>query len=212
MNSISVSQAQSISNNSGTQFSTSTQDFVRRSLDLLFATTGLIITTPLLPFVALIIKLDSKGPVFFLQERIGQDGKAFQMRKLRSMHLPENRVNPDDPTMRDDRAVTRVGHVLRRFSIDELPQLIHILRGEMSVVGPRPLPSGSVDLQNLDWQTVLSRKPGLTSPGTIKARKLGYEIDPKERLRLDSEYVERKSVIEDLIVLLKTITVFFRGR
>lgn len=186
----------------------------KRAMDILFATGGILITGPLLPFVALAIKLDSKGPVFFLQERVGKDGKTFWIHKLRTMHLPENRVSANKQDGHNTR-ITRVGGVLRKFSIDELPQLIDILLGYMSIIGPRPrIASEFSSTSDEDRGRILATRPGLAAPGSLNVRRSNYsELSKGQELNdLDANYAETYTVLGDLIVFLKTLLFIHRGR
>lgn len=186
-------------------------DAKKRALDLLLCTLALPMALPVLAICALLVRLTSRGPVFFVQRRTGLGGRSFKMFKFRTMivgaaemkhELADRNVmgGPDFKLMNDPR-VTRVGAVLRRMSLDEAPQLWNVLRGDMSLVGPRPT-SFSPDTYDL-WHTErLEVIPGLTGLWQVGGRS---EIDFDERVRLDIEYVRHRSFALDLSILLRTI-------
>ena len=185
---------------------------LKRAFDLVIAATVLLVTLPLLLVTALAVKLQDGGPVLYRQERVGIDGTAFTMCKFRSMrpgadeelaHLTEaNRACAPLFKVPDDPRVTRVGRIIRAWSVDELPQLVNVLRGDMAVVGPRPqLPREVAQLP----QHVLRRlkvKPGITGPWQVGGRS---ELSAEESTRLDLSYVENWSLVGDAIIVLKTV-------
>jgi exopolysaccharide biosynthesis polyprenyl glycosylphosphotransferase len=193
-------------------------DFViKRTFDLVGATLLIALLSPLLALMALAIKLDSRGPVLFRSPRPGIGGRPFDCLKFRTMeegaeHLQDDLEHRNEAggaifKIREDPRVTRVGTLLRRWSLDELPQLFNVVRGEMSLVGPRPLPQRDYDLLD-DWH----RKrylvlPGMTGLWQVSGRS---ELDFDELVRLDFLYLERWSVFLDFTVLLKTIPAVFR--
>ncbi|HWA80593.1 MAG TPA: undecaprenyl-phosphate glucose phosphotransferase, partial [Acetobacteraceae bacterium] len=181
----------------------------KRSFDLFFATLGLILLAPLLVIVALLIKLDSKGPVFFLQQRYGFNQQPFQIIKFRTMHTQDDGAHVPQ-ARRNDPRITRVGYWLRRFNIDEIPQFFNVLRGEMSLVGPRP----HALAHNREFEQVIARyarrhnvKPGIT--GWAQIHGLRGETDTKEkmqkRVEYDLFYIDNWSIGRDFMILLKTI-------
>jgi lipopolysaccharide/colanic/teichoic acid biosynthesis glycosyltransferase len=185
--------------------------------DLLVCLWLLPVVLPLLGLCALAIRLDSPGPVVIAQERTGKDGRRFRMYKFRTMvrnaeelktglaHL--NVLPPPDFKIPNDPRITKVGRILRKTSIDELPQLLNVVRGEMSLVGPRPT-SFAPATYSL-WHTHrLEVSPGITGLWQIKGRNL-TTFD--ERLRLDIEYIEHRSFLFDLKILLLTVPTIFRG-
>lgn len=191
---------------------------LKRAMDISFSAVALILSLPVLVVAALAIKLDSPGPVFFRQQRIGKDGKPFTIIKLRTMvvdaeqRLPElvDLGDLDQPAfkIRNDPRVTRVGRFLRRTSLDEIPQLWNVLRGGMSLVGPRPEEEAVVALYDERQRVRLSVKPGLTGPMQVAGRaRLTFE----ERLALDRDYLDNISITGDLIILLKTPAAILRG-
>jgi exopolysaccharide biosynthesis polyprenyl glycosylphosphotransferase len=195
-------------------------DFVaKRTFDLIGSVVLLVVLSPLLVAIALAVGLSSRGPVLYRSRRPGLGGDPFPCFKFRTMHQDaehrqdelEDRNELSGPIfkIRDDPRVTRIGRLLRRFSLDELPQLLNVLRGEMSLVGPRPLPQRDYDRLE-DWH----RKrylvlPGMTGLWQVSGRS---ELDPDELVRLDFLYLERWSVFLDLSILLKTIPAVARSR
>ena len=191
----------------------------KRALDVLGALSLLICSAPVLALAGLAIRLDSSGPVLFSQLRCGRDGRRFRLWKLRTMttdaearkrallHLNEM----DGPVfkIRRDPRVTRVGRVLRRFSLDEIPQLWNVLRGDMSLVGPRPPLPDEVIQYGPRERLRLSVPPGLTGLWQVSGRS---ELRFEEWMRLDLEYVERASLALDVRILARTVPAVLRGR
>jgi lipopolysaccharide/colanic/teichoic acid biosynthesis glycosyltransferase len=185
-------------------------DFLKRFVDYCGSAVLLGLFSPAILLIAVLIKLESRGPVFFLQKRCGQGGKEFLMLKFRTMvqnaeSLKINLKNEIDGPMfkvsRDPR-VTKIGRYLRSLSLDELPQLVNILRGEMSLVGPRPLARQEMSM-NSDWmEKRLSVKPGLTGLWQVKARET---LKFSDWVKYDLEYVGQRSLLLDLKILLLTI-------
>jgi exopolysaccharide biosynthesis polyprenyl glycosylphosphotransferase len=191
---------------------------IKRSFDIVVSSVGLIVTAPLFPLIALAIRLDSRGPVFFNQRRAGLDGRPFQMHKFRTMVADaEDRladvVRLDDlrePVFKlsDDPRITRVGRALRRLSLDELPQLYNVLRGEMSIVGPRPEQVELVERYRPEHRFRLSVKPGITGPMQVFGR---GDLTFHERLAVELDYIENISLARDLRIIAATVPVTFRG-
>jgi len=193
---------------------------LKRASDLFLASIGLIIAMPLVLLIGIAIKFESRGPVFFRQRRVGLGGREFMMWKFRSMyHEAENRqheiahLNPyEDARLfklpRDPR-ITRVGRVLRRFSLDELPQLFNILAGDMSLVGPRPPLPSEVKRYESRHYIRLSVVPGLTGPWQVNGRNLITDFE--EVVRLEREYIENWSLRSDLEIILRTSGVVLSG-
>lgn len=181
---------------------------MKRLFDLVVAVGALLVASPVLFAVAVMIKLDSRGPVLFRQTRVGREGQAFKLLKFRSMvadaaSLGGHSTDPGDPR------VTRVGKLLRSSSLDELPQFVNVLRGEMSVVGPRPsVPAQEVDYEPADWQRRLSVKPGITGLAQVNGRSL---VTPEEQLAWDTKYVDQHGVVDDLRICLMTARQLVRG-
>lgn len=179
--------------------------FVKRALDVVASGSALLLLLPIFAVVAVAIKLDSPGPVFFRQERLGLGARPFLVWKFRSMFLGAEKLGVYEA--KDDPRVTRVGRVLRRTSFNEVPQLLNILRGEMSVVGPRPvLPSHPwpLDRYTPEQKTRFSVPPGLTGLAQVSGRK---DVPWPERLRLDAQYVREQSLGLDFAIMLRTLRV-----
>ena len=184
----------------------------KRFIDLTVAIAALIVATPLLGLIALAIKLSSRGPVLFLQERVGRHGHMFQIIKFRSMvdHAPYIR-NPDGSAYSSDTdlRVTRLGRILRRTSLDELPQLWNVLRGEMSLIGPRPeLAEGIRSYRPADFRRLLVR-PGMTGWAVVHGRN---DVPISTRRDLDTWYADHAGFLLDLKILLKTIAMVVRSQ
>jgi lipopolysaccharide/colanic/teichoic acid biosynthesis glycosyltransferase len=190
---------------------------MKRVFDLTLSALGLLILGPLLGFVAILIKLDSAGPAFFKQERMGQGFRPFLIYKLRTM-IQEAQTQGRLVTAGKDSRVTRVGAVLRRTKIDELPQLINVVKGEMSFVGPRPEVRKYAELFRQDYEEILQIKPGITDLASLKYRHetdlLGRSANPEEqylteilpdKIRLAKEYLRISSFSVDLQIITKTI-------
>jgi len=194
------------------------QRLIKRTIDVLGALVGLIVSIPLVAVAALAIKLDSPGPVFFWQVRVGENGRLFRIVKLRTMVADaeaklDNLVDLDtlpEPAfkLKHDPRVTRVGRLLRRTSLDEAPQFYNVLRGDMSLVGPRPEEVRIVQLYRDDQRRRLAVKPGMTGPMQISGR---GDLSFAERLQLELDYIEHYSLRRDLEILLRTIPAIFHG-
>jgi len=192
-----------------------------RFCDGVIAFVGLILSMPLLVLTAMAIRLTSNGPIIFRQTRVGLKGRPFTLFKFRTMHLVNSGLQV---TASDDARVTRVGKILRKFKLDELPELWNVLKGDMSFVGPRPEVERYVDLNNPAWQIVLQSRPGITDPVTLKLRNeenlLADIKSDRERFYLEvlqpyklkgySDYLHRRSWQSDLHVLyLTAVAVLF---
>ena len=181
---------------------------MNRAADVALAGLGLVVTSPLLVAAGLAVKLEDGGPVLFRQTRVGKDGKDFELLKLRSMVVDAERTGAGHAVDRGDRRITRVGRLLRRTSIDELPQLWNIVRGDMSVVGPRPTLRYQVERYNERQRRRLDVRPGLTGWAQIHGR---ATLPWAERIELDVWYVEHRSPRIDLRILLRTPLALFGG-
>lgn len=187
----------------------------KRSLDLIVSVLALIILSPLLLVVALAIRFESPGPIFFRQLRVGQGNRQFRIFKFRSMHAESSDAAGSQSTGRADQRVTRVGRAIRRTSIDELPQLLNVIRGEMSMVGPRPHALGSTAGDELFWHASRqywlrhALKPGITGLAQIRGYRGATERveDLDRRVRCDLEYLSDWSLWTDILILLKTVRV-----
>jgi exopolysaccharide biosynthesis polyprenyl glycosylphosphotransferase len=191
---------------------------IKRGFDIVVSSVGLLLTAPLFPLIALVIRLDSRGPIFFNQIRAGLDARPFQMHKFRTMVADaEDRLDEvitlDDlrePMFKltGDPRVTRVGRFLRRLSLDELPQLWNVLRGEMSIVGPRPEQVELVERYRPEHRFRLSVKPGITGPMQVFGR---GDLTFHERLAVELDYIENVSLARDLRILAETVPVALKG-
>ncbi|MGI9952922.1 sugar transferase [Moorellaceae bacterium AZ2] len=189
----------------------------KRLFDLFWSLLGLAVLWPLFLLIALLIKLEDGGPVFFRQERVGYKGRPFYIWKFRTMVVDaEKRGKP--LTVGLDPRITRVGYWLRKFKLDELPQLINVILGQMSLVGPRPEVPQYVALYAPEQRRVLEMVPGITDPASIAYRReselLASSPDPErtyieeiipEKIRLNLEYAQRATLWTDLVVILRTI-------
>lgn len=195
------------------------QRIMKRLIDVIFSTIGLIISLPIFVIVAIFIRGDSPGPILIQQKRVGKNGKTFQLLKFRSMFadadknihivLGDNPLNNSTLKVHDDPRVTPVGRVLRRWSIDELPQFWNVLKGDMSLVGPRPEEEWIVKLYDKMQIQRLSVKPGLTGPMQISGR---GELNMDARLALELDYIDNFSLWNDIKILIKTIPVLISGK
>ena len=174
---------------------------LKRGLDILVSLSALILLAPLWVLIAIAIKLESKGPAIFKQERAGKDGKPFIFYKFRTMRVDADPFGPS-PKSSNDKRLTKFGRILREYSLDELPQLLNIIRGDMSMVGPRPLYLSQIVEWSEGQKKRLSVKPGVTGLAQISGR---GEITREEKLELDTRYVETASFLLDARIILLTI-------
>ena len=181
---------------------------MNRALDAAVAGVGLLVTSPLLALGALAVKLEDGGPVLYRQTRVGKDGEDFELLKLRTMVVGAETMGAGYAVNVGDARITRVGHVLRRTSLDELPQLWNILRGDMSVIGPRPTLRYQVEQYDERQLRRLEVKPGLTGWAQVHGR---AALPWAERIELDVWYVENRSPVVDLRILLRTPLALFRN-
>ncbi len=188
----------------------------KRVIDIIGSFTGLVLLSPILIIVGILIKFESKGPIVFTQKRVGKDGKEFDMYKLRSMVInaeeikeklkEQNEMSGPMFKMKDDPRITKVGKFIRKTSIDELPQLVNVLKGDMSLVGPRPsLPNEVKEFET--WMLKrLNVKPGLTCYWQVSGRN---NIDFEDWMKLDIKYVNERSFLLDIKLIFKTFFVLF---
>lgn len=194
---------------------------LKRGFDLLVALVGLCLLSPLVLVAGALIKLDTPGPIFYRGDRIGKDGVPFKMLKFRTMVVNADRVG-SALTHRGDPRVTRVGRRLRDWKLDEIPQLVNVLRGEMSLVGPRPEAPGYVAHYTPEQRRVLSVRPGITGPTQIRYRHeetlLSQYADREaayinvvmpQKLAIDLEYVEHHTFPGDLLLIAQTVLAVF---
>jgi exopolysaccharide biosynthesis polyprenyl glycosylphosphotransferase len=201
------------------------QDLSKRLFDLAGASALLLLTSPLFIALALIVKLTSPGPVFYVASRVGRGGRYFRFFKFRSMIVDaearrqalagQNEAGGHLFKISDDPRITAVGHFMRRFSLDELPQLLNVLLGDMSLVGPRPLPAGDLDPDGMSqehraWASIRSKvRPGITGLWQVRGRS---DVRFQEMIRYDISYVRRWSLRLDLRILLETIPAVLGGK
>jgi lipopolysaccharide/colanic/teichoic acid biosynthesis glycosyltransferase len=181
---------------------------VNRAADLALASFGLAVTSPLLAIAALATKLEDGGPVLYRQRRVGKDGEEFELLKLRTMVVGAETMGAGLAVDRGDRRITRTGRVLRRLSIDELPQLWNVLRADMSLIGPRPTLRYQVDRYTPRQRRRLEVRPGLTGWAQVHGR---AALPWEDRIELDVWYVEHRSAWLDLQILLRTPVALFQG-
>ena len=195
--------------------------FMKRAIDILVSLVALILLSPIFLIVSIMIKLDSKGPVFFLQKRIGLNGKMFKLYKFRTMKLNADKelraiLEKDEAARKEyeenkklenDPRITKIGNFIRKLSIDELPQLINILKGEMTLIGPRPYLYREKKDMGIYYEKIITVKPGLTGLWQVSGRS---NVSFKERLKLDEEYIDNISMKNDIKIFFKTFITIFK--
>jgi len=196
---------------------------IKRAFDIMVASIGLLLLSPLFIVVLILIKLDSRGPGFYRAPRVGKDGRLFWMYKFRTMVAGADRIGPI-VTYRDDPRITRLGAKLRQKRLDELPQLINVLKGEMSLVGPRPESPEYVDRYTPEQQEILKAKPGVTgpmqiafldeeehlsNPATLDDEYMTVILPPK--LAVEMEYIRKQSLVYDCQILVQTAKMLLLG-
>jgi lipopolysaccharide/colanic/teichoic acid biosynthesis glycosyltransferase len=194
---------------------------IKRALDIAVAAIGLVVLSPLMVILAVLIKCDSRGAVFFKQRRIGKNFRAFLIYKFRTMKENSELSGPVI-TVGDDSRITRIGRFLRKTKLDELPQLINVLKGEMSLVGPRPELPRFVELFRREYTKILTVRPGITDLASLKyhdeAKLMDQFPNPEEeylrsilpdKIRLAREYIDRSSIVFDLSLILRTVPKLF---
>ncbi len=190
---------------------------MKRLFDIFFSITGIICSSPVLLVVWILIRLESKGPAIFRQMRVGLNNSDFVLYKFRSMYLQSEKSGQLTVGMRDQR-ITKVGYYIRKYKLDELPQLFNVLNGSMSIVGPRPELRKYVNCYNSEQMRVLSVKPGITDYASLKYHKenelLGKSANPEkeyievimpDKLTLNLKYINNKSLIGDTFIIIQTI-------
>jgi exopolysaccharide biosynthesis polyprenyl glycosylphosphotransferase len=189
---------------------------IKRAMDIVLASLGMLFLAPFFPFIAAAIYLDSPGPIFYRQERVGKGGRIFRVYKFRSM-VPDAEKGRAVWAKEDDPRVTRVGRILRRTHVDEFPQFLNILKGEMSAVGPRPERPEFVEELAKEIPFYRMRhavKPGMAGWGLVKQGYGASKEDALLKLQYDLYYIKHQSLWLDIVILLKTIvdTLTLRGR
>ena len=190
-------------------------NFIKRSLDIVLSILGIIITSPLCLVIYLLIKREDGGPVIFRQERIGYGGKPFTIYKFRSMIIEAEKDDKPVLCQRKDKRMTKVGYFLREHHLDEIPQLWNILKGDMSLVGPRPERKFFVDRiisVNPDYKLLYKLRPGIFSPATLYNGYTDTMEKMLERLRMDLEYMRDKSFWLDVKIIYLTLTSLLTGK
>lgn len=182
--------------------------FIKRLTDIILSILTLIITSPIFLLAALAIKITSKGPVFFLHERTGLNGKLFRMIKFRGMIDNALKYGPGITQVNDPR-ITKVGKFLRRTSIDELPQFLNVLKGEMSIIGPRPEITSITENYSEEHKKVFEFLPGITGISQINGRQL---LTPEQRSEMEIEYYSKETFLSDFIIFIKTFSVIISNK
>ena len=185
--------------------------YIKRILDFILSLLATIVLSPLFLVIAIIIKIDSRGPTFFLQERLGKDGKVFKIIKFRTM-IPNAEKIGDGLKVKteSDNRITRIGKILRKTSLDELPQLINVIKGEMSIVGPRPPVTyhpHKYEEYREEQKIRIKVRPGITGLAQIRVRN---SASWDERIKIDIEYVDKISFTMDIKIVLKTVVKVFK--
>jgi lipopolysaccharide/colanic/teichoic acid biosynthesis glycosyltransferase len=180
-----------------------------RALDMVLSTVLLVVAAPLLALAALAIRLESPGPVVYRQRRVGKDGRPFELLKLRTMVPGAESMGAGIYVVEGDPRITRIGRLLRRFSLDELPNLLNVLKGDMAMVGPRPTVQEQVDRYTERQRRRLEVKPGITGWAQINGR---TSLPWPERIELDVWYVEHRSLRVDLRILARTARMLASGQ
>jgi lipopolysaccharide/colanic/teichoic acid biosynthesis glycosyltransferase len=181
---------------------------VNRALDVALAAAGLVVASPVLAVAAVAVKLEDRGPVLYRQTRVGRDGVDFELLKLRTMVVGAERQGAGFAVDKGDSRITKVGAVLRKLSVDELPQLWNVLRGDMALIGPRPTLRYQVEQYDERQRRRLDVRPGITGWAQIHGR---AALPWAERIELDLWYVEHRSPLVDLKILLRTPLALFAG-
>lgn len=192
-------------------------DFFKRTFDILVSFVAIVILFPFFIVVSILIKVDSKGPVIFRQVRVGKNEKNFEILKFRTMVTDAEKIGKQI-TIGEDKRITKIGRFLRKYKLDEFPQLFNVLKGDMSFVGPRPEVPRYTSLYTDEQKEVFKVRPGITDYASIKYRNeneiLGESENPEEtyinkimndKLKINLEYLKRKSIIEDIKIIFKTL-------
>lgn len=182
--------------------------FIKRLTDVVLSIFLLIVSSPILLISAIAIKLDSKGPIFFIQERTGLRGRSFKMIKFRGMVTDALKIGPQI-TQENDPRITRIGRVLRRTSIDEIPQVINVLKGEMSLIGPRPEIIPITEKFTYDQRKVFDFKPGITGYSQINGRQ---RLSPDERVKMEVNYYSNANLRSDFRIAINTLKVVMNNK
>lgn len=188
--------------------------FAKRSLDIIISAAGLVFLSPLFTYVALRVKLSSKGPILYAQERVGHRGRKFMMVKFRSMYVDAENSGPQLSASNDTR-ITQWGRAMRKWKLDELPQLWNVLKGDMSIVGPRPEREfyiRQIEERQPSYAYLLQVKPGVTSMGMIKFGYAGNVDEMTARMKYDYEYLKKRSLGLDLKIMIRTLGIILTAK
>ncbi|MFN3698979.1 MAG: sugar transferase, partial [Dictyoglomus sp.] len=195
------------------------QGYLKEIIDILLGTLGLIVFSPLFLIISILIKLDSKGPVFYKHLRVGRHGRPFYLWKFRTMYKDADKILDRYPELKrefekefklkNDPRITKIGRFLRKFSLDEIPQIFNILKGEMSIVGPRPVTFKELEKYGSYADEILRVKPGLTGLWQVSGRS---DVDYSQRVKFDLYYIQNWSVLLDIKIILKTIPSVLFGK
>lgn len=186
-------------------------EIYKRILDIISSLLGLVIGLPIMVIIAILIKIEDRGPIFYTQERLGKNEKKFLVYKMRSMRVDAEKHGGAQWAQKDDPRVTKIGKFIRKTRIDEIPQLFNILKGDMSLIGPRPERpelTYEFDKEIPGFIERLYIKPGLTGLAQVNG---GYDISPKDKLKWDMIYIKNRSILLDISIILKTVGVVFTG-
>ena len=189
------------------------QKYIKRIIDIIFSLIGLIFFLPIFLIVSILIKLEDKGPIFYNAERLGQNGKIFKMYKFRSMIEQDDREEKTKWTTKDDPRTTKIGRIIRKISFDELPQLFNVLKGEMSLVGPRPEREQYVEKFKETIPRYMIKhqvRPGMTGWAQVNGLRGDTPID--KRIQYDLWYIENWTLLLDIKILIMTIFVGFYNK
>jgi lipopolysaccharide/colanic/teichoic acid biosynthesis glycosyltransferase len=185
------------------------QNIMKRLLDIIISISAMIVLLPLIIYVAVRVKFSSRGPILYLQERVGYKGKKFTIRKFRSMYVNAE-TNGPRLSMNNDYRITPWGRVMRRWKLDELPQLWNVLVGEMSIVGPRPEREyyiRQLKMKEQPFERLLEVKPGITSLGMVNFGYADNVAGMVERMKYDQLYLEKKSLTLDMMIMVRTLKI-----
>lgn len=185
------------------------QNIIKRGIDIILSAGGTLLFSPVMLITALLIKLDSDGPVFFVQERVGKDKKSFNLYKFRTMNVGAEKEGLGFDVEENDSRITSIGNFLRRWCLDELPQLFNVLKGDMSIVGPRPTLKYQVDNYTDADARRLEIKPGMTGLAQIRGRNL---LTWPEKIKYDVEYIDNYSTGLDFKIILETFGVIAKTK
>lgn len=193
-------------------------EFMKRCLDVISSIIAIMFLSPVYIALGILVKLDSKGNIFFVHERLGKGGKKIKVYKFRTMLTNAEQIlndMPDEIKMQfeenfkfeDDPRITKLGKFLRESSLDELPQLVNIIKGDMSIVGPRPIVAREIEKYGENGDKLLTIKPGLTGSWQVSGRS---DTTYEERIRFDMDYIDKKSFFGDIVIILKTVGVVIK--